>query len=218
MTKIKKFSTLILALGILAFGSALAAAGAGNQPALPDEIAAALDGDAVIVFYDAEGNVVWSSDSEQTFDPALLERVAEVVISDANGNVVEDLPVITGPKDKPVIVVDDYYFGLGTLLKEAGVTGNAPKNGSGRQKQDKEQHHYQAEHKNHKNKQNKEEDQKKEHQQEEHAKKGSSNGHQDESSDKGHKGEGNDKGHQGESGGKGSHQDGHKGSGHKNHK
>ena len=146
MMKLKKMMVLILALGVLALGSTFAAAGAGNQPALPDEIVAALDGDVVMVLYDAEGGVVWSSDSEEAFDPALLEQVARVVISDAEGNVIEDLPVVTGPNDNLVVEYEDGYFGLGMLLKEFGVTGVAPEDGTGMQNQNQEQHQYKEEH------------------------------------------------------------------------
>jgi len=146
MMKLKKMTALILALGVLALGSAFAAAGAGNQPALPDEIVAALDGDVVMVLYDAEGSVVWSSDSEVAFDPALLEQVARVAISDAEGNVIEDLPVTTGPNENPVVEMDDSFFGLGMLLKEFGVTGVAPEDGTGMQNQNHEQHQYKEEH------------------------------------------------------------------------
>jgi len=144
MTKFKKMTTLLLALGILALGSAFATAGTPGKPALPDEIVAAIDSGAVITFYDADGNALWSSDSEVAFDPALLEQVAEVVISDAEGNVIEDLPVTTGPNDNLVVEYEDGYFGLGILLKEVGVTGVAPEDGTGMQNQ--EQHQYKEEH------------------------------------------------------------------------
>ena len=144
MTKFKKMTTLLLALGILALGSAFATAGTPGKPALPDEIVAAIDSGAVITFYDADGNALWSSDGEVAFDPALLEQVAEVVIADADGNVIEDLPVVTGPGGKLVVQVDDGYLGLGILLKEAGITGVAPADGSGMQNQ--EQHQYKEQH------------------------------------------------------------------------
>jgi len=150
MMKLKKITTLILALGILALGSAFAAANTGNQPALPDEVMTALEEGAVISFYDAAGNLLWSSDGEVAFDPALLEQVAEVVISDADGSVIKDLPVTTGPNENPVVEMDDSFFGLGILLKEAGITGASDgagmKNQQRNQQQNREQHQYKEEH------------------------------------------------------------------------
>lgn len=143
MTKIKKYATLLLALGILALGTAFATAGSGNRPALPDEVAAAIDSGAVIAFYDADGNTLWSSDSEAAFDPALLEQVAEVIISDADGNVTYDLAVTTNPNGKLVIETDEGFFGLGALLKEAGITGAMDGSGMQNQERSKSQHQYQ---------------------------------------------------------------------------
>ncbi|WP_457637774.1 hypothetical protein [Oceanithermus sp.] len=147
MTKIKKVTTLILALGVLALGSAFAtAATATNQPALPDEIVAAIDSGAVISFYDADGNLLWSSDSETAFDPALTDQIAKVVVTDDSGNVLYDLAVTTNPGGKPVIATDDGYVGLGIFLKEAGITGTASADGTGMQNQEK--HQYREEHQN----------------------------------------------------------------------
>jgi hypothetical protein len=145
---IKKLTTLILALGILALASAFAAAGTPNQPALPDEIVAAIDSGALITLYDADGNVLYTSGDETAFDPALLDQVAEVVISDADGNVLFDLAVALGPNDKPVVQTDDIYFGLGAFLKEAGAI--VPADGTGmqnqEQRQNQEEHQYKEEH------------------------------------------------------------------------
>ncbi len=138
---IKKLTTLLLALGILALASAFAAAGTPGQPALPDEIVAAIDSGAVITLYDADGNVLYTSSDETAFDPALLDQVAEVVISDADGNVLYDLAVTLSPNGKPVVQVDDTYFGLGVFLKEAGVI--VP---SGTGMQNQEQHQYKEQH------------------------------------------------------------------------
>jgi len=139
---IKKLTTLLLALGILALASAFAAAGTPGQPALPDEIVAAIDSGAVITLYDADGNVLYTSSDETAFDPALLDQVAEVVISDADGNVLYDLAVTLGPNDNLVVQIDDTYLGLGAFLKEAGITGSA----SGTGMQNQEQHQYKEQH------------------------------------------------------------------------
>jgi len=134
---LKKVSQTVLVIGFLVLG--LAFASSGNQPALPDELASALSEGAIITFYDADGNALWSSADGAAFDPALLEQAAEVVISDDAGNVIEDLPIVAGPNDNPAIQIDDQLLGLGILLKEAGLTQTGSKDGLGTQKRERRQ-------------------------------------------------------------------------------
>ncbi|WP_457628346.1 hypothetical protein [Oceanithermus sp.] len=128
---VKNYLMMVLALGVLGLGWALAAA-----PTLPEDVQAAIDSGAIVSLYDADGNLLWSSDSGTTYDPELLTLVAEIVVTDADGAVVADLEVVVGPNGNLVIQTDDGTIGLGKFLHDAlGAQGTGVADGTGEQHQ-----------------------------------------------------------------------------------
>jgi len=113
--------------GLLAFGMLLgmlaltqnAYAQSATQTMTPKQIVTAVKGGATVAFVDADGNVIWSSDASTAPTPALVAEAAKVVITTADGEVIE-APVVTNPQGRPVLMVDGHYLGLGVLLHNAG--------------------------------------------------------------------------------------------------
>ena len=116
--KMKRLAwTLLFALGLAAFGSALAVG--ANVPALPDEVQAVLDDGGTVAILDAEGAVLWDSTSGVALDPTVLEAAASIVIYDVDGNLVAEYPVVTGPNDNPVVDTGEELVGVGKFLRWA---------------------------------------------------------------------------------------------------
>jgi len=111
--------TKILLAGVLALSIALASAGEEKAPAkLPTEIVELVSAGAKLVFLDAEGNPVWSSDMGTEPENALLQNAVKLVVLDAEGNVVLELPVTLAEGKKVVVQLPD-----GTLVKAERLVG-----------------------------------------------------------------------------------------------
>jgi len=140
--RISAYLVFGMLLGVLSIGSTVAIAASGaNQPQNPKQIAAAVVDGATISFYDADGNLIWSSEEGVAPDASILSQVARVVITNADGEVVEDLATVVGPKGMPVVIIDGRRVSLGILLNEAGY---APQmNGQGARNQVRNQNQVQ---------------------------------------------------------------------------
>ena len=136
MTRNKAIWMMALVAAIWVGGSALAS---GGMPTLPPEVEEAVSAGAVVSLVDADGNVIWQSDSGLPLDPELMAQAAAVVVVDADGNVVAELPVTEGPGGNPVVAVDDETtYGLGAFLHKALGVKLADGEGEGEMVQSRE--------------------------------------------------------------------------------
>ena len=129
--KVTGFLAFGMLLGVLALGQN-AYAQSATQTMTPKQIVMAVKSGATVAFVDADGNVIWSSDESTAPTPALLAEAAKVVITTANGEVIE-APVATNPQGRPALMVDGHYLGLGALLQKAGYGDALQHAGYGRQ-------------------------------------------------------------------------------------
>jgi len=102
----KLIQTTLLALGLSVF----ALAAASPDPTLPPEVVQAVESGSVVVFLDADGNPIWSSDLGVKPEEALIQAAVSVAIYDAEGNLIATYP-LTQIGDKVLVELPD-----GTLV------------------------------------------------------------------------------------------------------
>ena len=98
----KLIQTTLLALGFSVF----ALAAASPAPTLPPEVVEVVQSGSVVVFLDADGNPVWSSDLGTKPEEALLLAAVSVAIYDAEGNLIATYP-LTQLGDKVLVELPD---------------------------------------------------------------------------------------------------------------
>jgi len=101
----KLLTAIGLALALSAAGTVLASSHMTQSqgPKLPPSIQQALDQGATVTFVDADGNAVWTSTLGLEPRSDLLALAAKVIVYDASGNVVLELPVVLGNDNHPLI-------------------------------------------------------------------------------------------------------------------
>ncbi len=115
----KPIQTTLLFLGLSVF----ALAAASSAPSLPPEVVQTVQSGSVVVFLDASGNPIWSSDLGTKPEEALIRAAASIVIYDAEGNRIATYP-LTRIGDKVLVELPD-----GTLAPAGPIAKLAYKAG-----------------------------------------------------------------------------------------
>jgi len=102
----KPIQTTLLFLGLSVFGLAAAS----SSPSLPPEVVQTVQSGSVVVFLDASGNPIWSSDLGTKPEEARIRAAASIAIYDAEGNRIAAYP-LTRIGDKVLVELPD-----GTLV------------------------------------------------------------------------------------------------------